>query len=180
MPRASTTAAIAAALAVCGVIAGKVVAITMATTSGPEFRLEDSPRRGMGRPVVEFFDPACGASREMHRHVSPMLRDYLHILVPVALAPADGSSPGEMLCRIDPQYAFDAVDALLVDGPSVLAAFPRKGSIDDCRRKVEAAAQETGRLTEGTATTPVFVFDGRVYRGLDSLASLEQSLRRRK
>lgn len=158
-----------------GILAGRLVA-RVGDSTPRAFSLDHWPARGDGEELIEFFDPACGASREAHKSIALLAKHYRHVLVAVSLAPHNGQSPGEMLCQIDPSRVFEAADAVVASDSRALKSFPQRRSGERCGRLVELATLETGRTIGGSPSTPLVVFRGVPYHGLKSLPELERQL----
>lgn len=128
--------------------------------------------------LVEFFDPACGASRRAHDQLARFQPFVRHTLVVTSLSRKPGS-PGEILCRVAQDESFSLATRVSRSDWHVLDHATLLRSSVVCHELIESAALETGRLTNDAPATPVFVFDGEVYSGLRGAAALERVLDQR-
>src|SRR5689334_23172997 len=116
---------------IVGTVAFGYAAGRIAPHQHPVFDKRDWPVHGKGRELIEFYDPACGASRAAHLQIEALERNpegasFAHILVPVTLSPRPGAtSPGEILCQLSDSDAFTAALQAAQDGPRAVEQFQR-------------------------------------------------------
>jgi len=150
----------------------------------PAFDKELWPSRGSGSELVEFFDPACAASRAAHLELSQLVAHVRvrHIQVPVSLA-ATGrtdspATPGELLCQLSNDDAFVAAEDSSTNGSRVVSTYRRVRSASECAALNQANVKYIAALLgEHEPSTPVVVLDGVPYRGLSSVRVLSRLLR---
>ena len=177
------------AAATCGVGVGLIVKknITPEIAGSKELiarlEIQQWPVQGQGEQLVEFYDPACPMSRQMHVDLTYLSQrqHFERVLVPVSLRVLpNGNTLADTMCEASDKEAFvmaDIYSAVGADVTPLKIAPTQHGARLDCRSLVEQATLFTaGMSPDGAPAVPIVMFRNKMFVGSDSFEALRAEL----
>jgi hypothetical protein len=142
------------------------------------FDTSDWPSRGSGESLVEYFDPQCAISLQVHRELDTLFsaskRKFRQTTVLVEMSPDDPRHWAYALCSASDADVWTLSSELARGDFSRIARSPSVNA-GHCAQRIRSATQHLADI-QGKLATPFIEFRGTFYAGYDGFLKLRSVL----